>query len=237
MSDPVWFNDPSIILNRNYILEVWPRSSMTSYNRKINAIVRLVLILTLIGTMLTRSIKFVLIGMITIGVVFIISKQRNQIIDPESFSTRGINVSASTNAGASLIDPVTLDSMLKTDYQTGTPQNPFGNVLLTEIKYNPERKPATPAFNPEVAEDITKNTKKMIQNLNPGLKNTDKQLFGSMTDEFYLDQSNRTFNSTANTRVSNDQGAFANYLYGDMPSCKDGDGIACVKDSYRYTLY
>ena len=33
------------------------------------------------------------------------------------------------------------------------------------------------------------------------------------------------------------QGAFAEYLYGDMPSCKDGDGIQCIKDNYRYTLY
>ena len=50
----------------------------------------------------------------------------------------------------------------------------------------------------------------------PGIKNTDKQLFGSMTDEFYLDQSNRVFNSMPNTRVTNDQGAFAQYLAPDM---------------------
>ena len=77
---------------------------------------------------------------------------------------------------------------------------------------------------------------KTVQKLNPGIKNTNQQLFGSMTDQFYLDQSNRVFNSTPNTRIPNDQGAFAEYLYGDMPSCRDGDGIACVKDSYRYTL-
>ena len=52
-----------------------------------------------------------------------------------------------------------------------------------------------------------------------------------------LDQSNRVFYSTANTRVSNDQGAYAKYLYGDMPSCKNNDTLECVKDSYRYTLY
>ena len=86
-------------------------------------------------------------------------------------------------------------------------------------------------------EDITKNTKKSVQKLNPGIKNTDKQLFGTLIDQFNLDQSNRLFVSTPNTKVGNDQGAYAQYLYGNMPSCRDGDGIACVQDSYRYTLY
>jgi len=55
-----------------------------------------------------------------------------------------------------------------------------------------------------------------------------------------LDQSNRVFYSTANTRVANDQGSFGNFLYGNMPSSKESDfasGIQREKDSYRYTLY
>ena len=78
------------------------------------------------------------------------------------------------------------------------------------------------------------------QYLNPGIKNTNKQLFSDLTDNFYLDQSNRAFYSTANTRVSNDQGAFGEFLYGNMPSSKEsnvGGAIQRVKDSYRYTLY
>lgn len=237
MSIPIWFKDPSILLNKDYVLELWPVSSM-KYNQKMNAIVRLVILLTILGTFLTRSIRFALIGLITLGVIFIIHKQGSK--SEEGFSDREVISSvggAKIGSGDVMIDPMTLGTMIKEDYQAGTSKNPFGNVLLPEIKYNPDRKPATPAFTPEIAEDITKNTKKMIQELNPTIKNTDKQLFGSMTDEFYLDQSNRVFNSTPSTRVANDQGAFAKYLYGDMPSCRDGDGIACVQDNYRYILY
>jgi hypothetical protein len=236
MSVPIWHNEPSILLNKDYLLEIWPRASMDDYNQKVNAIVRLVILLTLIGTLLSKSIKFLLIGMITLGVIFIICNQKVPAKEVEGFSDKKVKFTGGKKNDV-LIDPLTLDTMIKSDYQAGTAKNPFGNVLLPEIKYNSDRKPATPAFNPEVAEDITKNTKKMIQQLNPGIKNTDKQLFGSMTDEFYLEQSNRVFNSTPNTRVTNDQGAFAQYLYGDMPSCKDGDGIACVQDNYRYILY
>ena len=40
-----------------------------------------------------------------------------------------------------------------------------------------------------------------------------------------------------NTKITNDQGAFADYLYGDMPSCRNGDPFACVQDNLRYNLY
>ena len=42
----------------------------------------------------------------------------------------------------------------------------------------------------------------------------------------------RVFYSTANTRVANDQGAFGQYLYGDMPSSKESgpeSGIERIK--------
>jgi hypothetical protein len=122
----------------------------------------------------------------------------------------------------------------------GNKKNPFSNVLLTDIADDPQRKPAPPSFNPDVDEDIVRSTKKMVQELNPGIKNAQKQLFGDLYNNFELDQSNRAFYSTANTKVANDQGAFGEFLYGYMPSAKESnaDGaLARVQDNYRYTLY
>jgi hypothetical protein len=96
---------------------------------------------------------------------------------------------------------------------------------------------APPSFNVDVDEDITKNVKKMVQSLNPGIKNTNKQLFGDLGENFYLDQSLRVFNSTPNTRVASDQGAFGQFLYGNMPSAKEGNEFALLQDNLRYTLY
>ena len=76
--------------------------------------------------------------------------------------------------------------------------------------------------------------------MNPGIKNTNKQLYGDLFQEFELDQSNRAFFSTANTRVENDQSAYAQFLFGTMPSAKESTpegAFARVQDNYRYTLY
>lgn len=75
------------------------------------------------------------------------------------------------------------------------------------------------------------------QKNNPGI-DTDKELFGDLFDEFNLDNSMQRFYSTANTRVANDQGAFAQFLYGDMPSSKEnnaGGAMARVANIYRFT--
>jgi hypothetical protein len=106
---------------------------------------------------------------------------------------------------------------------------------------DPDRKAAPPSFNPEIEESITKNVKKSVQYMNPGINNTNKQLYGDLWNNFELDQSNRLFYSTANTRVTNDQGAFAQFLYNDLKysgkeSTPEG-AVARVQDNYRYTLY
>ena len=141
---------------------------------------------------------------------------------------------------ASYVNPETLDSVLKSEFKEGTKKNPFSNVLLTQIGDDPNRKAAPPSFNVDVDEDITKNVKRAVQMMNPGIKNTNKQLYGDLFQEFELDQSNRAFFSTANTRVENDQGAYSQYLYGTMPSAKESTpegNMQRVADNYRYTLY
>jgi hypothetical protein len=76
----------------------------------------------------------------------------------------------------------------------------------------------------------------MVQEQNKGIKTTDKKLFGDLWDNFELDLCLRNFYTTANSKVPNDQGAYADYLYGSMPSCKDGNAFECVKDNSRYIL-
>ena len=44
----------------------------------------------------------------------------------------------------------------------------------------------------------------MVQSLNPGIKNTNKQLFGDLGEKFEFDQSMSRFYSTPNTKIEND---------------------------------
>lgn len=254
MEIPFWANDYTILFNKEFIFELWPSKDMT-YEQKINAISRLVILVTILGFIITLSKRILFIGLATLVVIFIMFKIKKENITKNNLKERFTSYSSKINNEniSKIIDstknhnqkmtttnPITLDTLVKTEFQEGTKKNPFSNVLLTEIHDNPNRKAAPPAFNPDIEEDITTNIKKSVQYMNPEIKNSNKQLFGDLWEKFNLDQSNRNFYSTPNTRVTNDQGAFANFLYGNMPSSKGSssmDNLQREKDNQRYTLY
>jgi hypothetical protein len=176
-------------------------------------------------------------------IIFVLFKIRKEKLTKEMI-IENFNTKASNKKQVNqdiYINPSTLESVLKSEFKEGTKKNPFSNVLLTQINEDPERKSAPPAFNIDVDENITKNVKRSIQMMNPGIKNTNKQLFGDLYQQFELDNSNRAFFSTPNTRVENDQSAFAEYLYNNMKfsgkeSTPEG-AIARVQRNGRYNLY
>lgn len=244
---PFWSNDVTILFNKEQIQQLWINGTNNgnglepSFEAKLNAISRVVILLTIIGFVITRRVSLIIVGVITLAIIVALYKLRKQqVIVSEAFSQKErveekknmINNMTTTN-------PVTLEKELRRNFHPTTKKNPFGNVLLTDIMDEPERLAAAPSFNPDVYEDITRSVKKQTQMLNPNIVNTTKQIYGDLKDNYDLDNSMMRFYATANTRVCNDQGAFANYLYGNMPSGKSSgpDGaLARVQDNYRYIL-
>ena len=227
-----WTNEPTILFNKEYMFELWPTSDMC-YEQKLNAITRLVILITILGYVSTTSTRILVVGALTLAVIFGLFKMRKQKITKEMLNEGFTTVEVTG-------EPVPLDTILKTDFKQGNKKNPFSNVLLTQIGDEPDRKSAPPSFNVDVDEDITKNVKRSIQMMNPGIKNTNKQLFGDLYQEQQLDNFSRQLYSTPNTRVENDGISYAKFLYGDMPSAKEStpDGnMQRVKDNFRYTLY
>ena len=202
-----WLDNPSILLNKKKMTELWPLNKY-SFECKLNAITRLVILLTILGYLFTRSIRIVVTGLITIGVVVILykshhkKKKLNKKMLKEGFTSPE------------------LYEKVKSSFMKPTQKNPLMNVLLPEIQYNPQRKPAAPAFNPTVEKNINK-------------KVADPRLFLDLGDNIAFDQSMRNFYATANTTIPNDQKAFAEYCYGTMPSCRGGDYLQCSKNNYR----
>jgi hypothetical protein len=99
--------------------------------------------------------------------------------------------------------------------ETGpTAANPFMNVLISEIKYNPNRPPAA---------DITKAD--MGDSLDSFFR---VQWASDPTDVFGRTQSQRQFIAMPSTSIPNDQGSFMNWLY-KIPgkTCKEGGKEAC----------
>ena len=227
-NDIFWFNNNYLILINNY--DLLPISSM-SWERKLNSITRLIILLTFICFLITKNKNIIVVALICI-LLIILSYKYN-------IKENYINVSTSSNQNRNKnnSNSIPLKSILKKDFYQNNKSNPFGNVLLPEINDNPNRKPAPPSFNLNVEKDNTNNVKEAIQSLNPDIIDTNKQLFGDIYQNFELDQSNRIFYSNANTKVTNDQGAFAEFLYGNMPSAKEGNQFALLQDNYRYILY
>ena len=224
MTIPFWTNHPGILINKNYILDLWPSNTM-SETQKMNAISRLIILLTCLGFVFSYSVKLLATGIITLGVIIFL--QHNQ----KNKNKRKDIVKNIVNEG--FTNP-NLYKELQSGFTKPTPANPMSNVMLPEIQDNPTRKPAPPAFIPIVEKEINDSTKEMIKMINPSNPDIDQRLFKDLGDNFTFDQSMRNFTTTPNTQTPNDQKAFAEYCYGDMVSCKDGDVLACERNVQRH---
>ena len=219
------------------MLHIYPTNKMT-FEQKVNSIIRLVILISVICFLISRSITYLVAGIVTIGAIMLLYYyQKNKDIKKAKEQSEVQGTSSNSVEGFEEINTQEqLNNVLHSEYISSTKQNPLGNILLTDYTDNPERKPAPPSFNPSVEEDVTKNIKKAVQSINPTITNTSTQLFGGLHNTFELDQSNRAFYSTAITTIPNDQGSFASFLYGDMPSGKL-DAEQRVKNNGRYNLY
>jgi hypothetical protein len=47
MTIQFWSNDPTILFNKDYVFELWPLTDMC-YERKLNAITRLIIFITIL---------------------------------------------------------------------------------------------------------------------------------------------------------------------------------------------
>ena len=236
MSTTFWSTNPIILFDKNYIFQLWPTANL-SYSEKLNAITRLVILLSVLGYIFTMNLNFIITGIITIVIIYILYKTQEKQ-EKQKFTKEGFfGLDDFQEQSQIKLGPITLPPFLKSEFIKTTKTNPLGNVLLTDYTDNPTRSSAPPSFNTEVYENINNATKKMVQSINSGIKDTNKQLYGDLGEKFEFDQSQWSFYSNPNTKIPNDQGAFADYLYGNMPSAKEGDAFALVQDNMRYNLY
>ena len=214
MTEIFWLKDPMSLLNKDYITNVVPSKDL-SYDAKLNAITRLIIIICVLGYLLTKNIKIVVSAIISlIGIIIMYN------INTGKQNTKKIIGKALKEGFNSDI----LYNMSKSSMTTPTKENPLMNVMIPEIQDNPTRNVAAPSFAPKVEKEINESVK----------KNLDPRLFQDLGDNIEFDTSMRSFYTTANTQVPNDQKAFAEFCYGGMKSCKEGDELACDSKNYRH---
>ena len=221
-TSPFWVNDIKVLFNQNHITHLVPLETM-SFEEKLNAMTRLVIVMTLLGYLITKKNKFIITGIITLlAIIFLYKIKSEPNSNPNSKKTINIKEGFSNPE---------LYKLLKKNFTEPSQQNPLMNVLPNEIQDNPERKQAAPAYNKAVEKEINEKTKEFITNNFDDKTNIDERLFKDLGDNVMFDNSMRTWYSTANTTVPNDQKSFAEYCYGDMVSCKEGNEFACTRNA------
>jgi len=233
---PFWAENPNIIFQKEYLLEFFPIETMT-YEQKLNAITRTILVLTFVGFLITHNIRLIFVTAITLFAIFILHHYHQKEKDKKSTKKQDLENLENFENKNPVSDYLEQNgvSLSKNAFMKPDSDNPFSNVLISDYDYNPNKKPAPPAFNANVNSQILEQAKQLVSNANPDQPDIADKLFKDLGEQFVFEQSLRPFNSTANTTIPNDQGAFADFCYGSMVSCKEGNPFACARNLSRYT--
>jgi len=203
MSDVIWFNKPLVILNENHLYEIIPKNHM-SKNRKINAISRLIIIVTSLLFIITGKFSYLISGIVSLGLIYIITFNKK-----EGFAKK--NKKKATK--------------IKSVEQS---TNPLDNAM---IGGNNDKEASSNAYGEENIETINTSVKKMIQEQNSSIDDINSKLFNDLGENLEFDRSMRQFYTTASTTIPNDQQGFADFCYKDMTSGKEGNESALLKNS------
>ncbi len=246
-STPFWINDPTVLLKKEEMMDIWPALLM-SIEQKMNAISRIVILLSILGFLITKNVNILLTGAITLAIFVMMYKLQHQEEydaknggnDNNGKNSNNSNANNNNNNNNGNNDRKEgfvnskMYNVLKPNLTTPTVTNPMMNVLLPEIAYNPERNQAASAYDPKVEKEINHTTEvATVLDFEPRTiteaEKLRKKLFADLGDKYEFDDSMRSFYTNPSTTIPNDQKAFAEFCYGSMISCKEGNEFACQR--------
>ena len=76
-STPFWINDPLVLLKKDEMMDIWPAPLM-SIEQKLNAISRIVILLSVLGFLITKNINIIFTGVITLAIFVMIYKMQHE---------------------------------------------------------------------------------------------------------------------------------------------------------------
>lgn len=231
---PFWGENPNILFQSSYLFEFFPVEGMT-YNQKLNSITRTVLILAIVGFLFTQNIRIFAVSGVTIFAIYLLhyyhELERNRMAQKKQAIGQGSKEGFENSPADAYFKENNLPIPTQL-FDTPNSHNPFSNVLISDYDYNPNKKPAPPANN----DNILNQAKQMVMDANPDQPQIADKLFNDLGEQYVFEQSLRPFHSNPGTTIPNDQGAFADFCYGSMVSCKEGNAFACARNLSRHTL-
>jgi len=180
MSEQIWFKDPSILFTKDTWNRFVPMKNMTTVEA-LNAVVRFSIYFSVILFVSTGVGGYIMaIPLVMIASIVLYKLFPNGKALEEAFTVR--------------------DSKKTTNFTMPTAENPFMNVLLTEIKDNPDREDAAPTGRRDVKRKI-----------NEAFAKT-SDLYMDTSDVFDQAQAMRTFHTLQSAKVPNDQDGFLKWM-------------------------
>ena len=197
-----WLTDINILYDRNHILEIYP-SSEFDIIRKLNAIFRFSVYYSLIVFLLNRNNTNVFYIPIVVGILTYVIFKKNKSVQVDGALLESINGNKDSvqNMGGSCRIP--------------TKDNPFMNPMLSDFGNNVEVKSSCTSFDNKGLQ------RKIDEYFEDGI-------FKEYSDIFKNKNSQRQFFTVPGGDIPNDQGSFAQWLYGSPPICKEGNQIDCL---------
>ena len=205
VNDQFWSDNINVLFNKRRLIEFFPTKDM-SRAEKLNAISRLSIYLGVLLFLYKGqfwALYIPLIGLAFCLFLYKTSKKSDEIAQEDIIRTDVYPDKQSVN------EP---DSVYNQECVMPTKDNPFMNFTVNQYLDDPERPPAC---------DYNQ-VKPMVDN------NFNFNLYKDVADVFEKNNSQRQFYTTPYTTASNDQTAFANWLYKTGPTCKESE------DCYRY---
>jgi hypothetical protein len=228
LCDPYFWESPQILLSTGF--DVKPRKGDGCASEYLNNVALIFATCITIGILLYFFIKTEPESRSPFGFMMIIATllsahslwmflgflvQREGFTDAEvTHVTEVVDMVSLKTTGPSEVYDV-IGQSAPTNLTVPTARNPFMNVLIDEIKYNPTRPMAASVMDPSV---------------NIVLDDFFRTEFTSdPTDVFGKTQSQRQFITMPSTSIPNDQGSYQNWLY-KIPgkTCKEGGREACL---------
>jgi hypothetical protein len=221
---PPWWEDPMVLLKDSWLAQ-WKRRStphVPCFSERVNALTRtgiIVLLVALLFSLYNHDIVTTMSYSVILALIITLPDIIDMIKAPyiqEQFVSRITPDEPSKLSWKT--PPVGGSDNTYDDGQVMTlpsPRNPFMNVLIDEIKYNPLRKEAK-----SVEDPVVKSTMDDFFRVN---------WFSDPTDVFGKSQNQRQFITMPSTTIPNDRESFQNWLY-KIPgkTCKEGGREACV---------
>lgn len=214
-----WLSNPNVLLDSRYIQEIFPQSNMT-FERKLNAITRIVMLLTLIGIFALKQRDMILTTcVVTLGMIVLLYKMRGKVRvkgeGMESFKNLGEERKMKGGSHVNL-QPAKYEVEIEEN-------NPFHNVLVPDFGTEKvDRRKIEEKDTEKVYDAVKRNVVRLFQNDDEIEDEEVKdKLFHDLGDSFVFQNSMRNYVTNPNQGVMNNQNAFAEFCYGKMRSTKE----------------